>query len=138
MGKAKILMYAAWAQSLTALLGSLFMSRILNYIPCELCWYQRIFMFPLFFILTVGILKKDKNVGFYALPLSITGFLISLYHNFVYYGLISEKLSPCRPDIPCTQKQLELFGFLTIPLLSLIAFVIITFCIGAAIKLNKK
>lgn len=138
MGKAKILIYIAWAQSLAALLGSLFMSRILNFPPCELCWYQRIFMFPILFILTVGILRRDKNLGYYTLPLSITGLLISIYHNFVYYGVISENLTPCRIDVPCNKVQLELFGFITIPLLSLIAFAIITSCIAVALKTNKK
>lgn len=122
----KNLSYFAWIVALIATLGSIYMSQVLRFTPCTLCWYQRIFMFPLLFILTVGILTKDKKMYLYVLPLSITGLIISIYHNLIYYGFISESLSPCYQGVACNTKQLELFGFITIPLLSLISFSAIT------------
>lgn len=134
----KILSYVAWTQALLATLGSLLMSRVLNFAPCELCWYQRALMFPLVVVIAVGILRKDKNMPFYALPLSIGGLIVASYHNLLYYDLIPKTISPCTIGASCTQKQLELFGFITIPLLSLISFAIITFCITLILKNNKK
>lgn len=134
----KTLSYVAWGQSLLATLGSLFMSRVLLFPPCELCWYQRALMFPLVIVIAVGILRKDKNMPYYALPLSIGGLIVALYHNFLYYGFIPEAISPCTIGVPCTQKQLEIFGFITIPFLSFIAFAIITICLTLVYKNNKK
>lgn len=110
----------------TSTLGSLYFSEILKLTPCILCWYQRIAMYPLIIIFTVGIWKKDKNIPFFALPLSIIGLIISFYHNLLYYKIIPESTAPCTLGISCTTKQIEWFGFLTIPLLSLLAFATIT------------
>lgn len=134
----KILSYIAWIQALVATLGSLAMSRVFNFLPCELCWYQRALMFPLVAVIAVGILRKDKNMPYYALPLSIVGLLVATYHNLLYYGVVSEAISPCAIGSPCTARQLDLFGFVTIPLLSLISFAIITICLTLVYKNNKK
>ena len=134
----KTFSYVAWTQALLATLGSLFMSRFLHFPPCELCWYQRALMFPLVVVIAVGILRKDKNMPFYALPLSIGGLIVASYHNLLYYGLIPETISPCTIGASCTQKQLELFGFVTIPLLSFISFAIITFCMVLVLKKKTK
>ncbi len=114
------------------------MSRVLGFPPCELCWYQRILMFPLVAILTVGILKKDKNLPLYVLPLSIAGLIIAAYHNLLYYGVIPESINPCILGVSCLERQLELFGFITIPLLSLVSFAIINLCMALMLKGNKK
>ena len=110
----------------TSTLGSLYFSEILRLTPCIVCWYQRITMYPLIIIFIVGIWKKDKNTHLFALPLSISGLLISFYHNLLYYKIIPESTAPCTLGISCTTKQIEWFGFLTIPLLSLLAFSTIT------------
>lgn len=120
------LIYLAWFQALIATFGSLFFSEVMFLPPCTLCWYQRILMYPLVIVLTVGILLRDKNVKFYALPLSLIGLAISIYHNLLYYGVIAESLAPCRMGISCTTRQIEWFGFITIPLLALTAFIVIT------------
>lgn len=112
--------------SLTSTLGSLYFSEILKLPPCLLCWYQRIFMYPLVVIFAIGIWKKDKNIPFFALPLSIIGTVIAAYHNLLYYKIIPESLAPCTLGISCTTKQIELLGFITIPFLSLLAFISIT------------
>lgn len=118
--------YLAWATALVSLLGSLFFSNVLRYPPCVLCWYQRIAMYPLAIILTVGVLRKDKLMYLYVLPLSIIGLVIAIYHNLLYYKILPESISACTVGVSCATKQLEWLGFITIPLLSLIAFTIIT------------
>ena len=112
--------------SLTSTLGSLYFSEILKLPPCLLCWYQRICMYPLVIIFAVGILKKDKNIPYFALPLSIIGLIIAAYHNLLYYKIIPESLAPCTLGISCTTKQIEWLGFITIPFLSLLSFIVIT------------
>jgi disulfide bond formation protein DsbB len=114
--------YIAWFQAIAATLGSLFFSEIMHLPPCVLCWYQRIFMYPLTILLGVGIWKKDKNIADYALPLSIGGLLVALYHNLLYYGIIPESQAPCSAGVSCTTKFFAWFGFITIPFLSFLAF----------------
>lgn len=138
MKLSKAILYLAWLQAWVATLGSLFFSEVMKFPPCKLCWFQRIFMYPLVAILTVGIVNKDKNVHRYVLPLSITGFFIALYHNLIYYHIISESLVPCSQGVSCTTKFFAWFGFITIPLLSLIAFTVITVCMLWYKKYSKK
>lgn len=121
----KYVLYIAFFQAFTAMLISLFFSEILKFPPCVLCWYQRIFMYPLVVIFAVGILKKDKLVSFYAWPLIAAGWLIALYHNLLYYNILPEAAAPCINGVSCTTKFIEWFGFITIPFLSLTAFTIL-------------
>lgn len=121
------LVYLAWFQALIATLGSLFFSEIMQLTPCVLCWYQRITMYPLLLILTVGILLRDQRLRFYVLPLSLIGLAIAVYHNLLYYKVIPESIAPCTAGVSCTTRQIEWFGFITIPLMALTAFTIITF-----------
>lgn len=116
---------SAWLLVTFATLGSLFFSEVLHYPPCVLCWYQRIVMYPLVLILGIGYVRKDKGCIIYAWPLAIIGFLIAVYHNLLYYNILPEAAAPCLAGVSCTTKYIEWFGFITIPLLSLVAFVII-------------
>ncbi len=109
--------------SLMAVAGSLFFSEILKIPPCDLCWYQRIFIYPLAFIIPVGIIRRDKNISAYTLSLLVPGTLIALYHNLLYYGMIEKPLIPCKAGVSCTSRDFEFFGFLGIPLMSLLAFI---------------
>ncbi|MDD5318466.1 MAG: disulfide oxidoreductase [Candidatus Pacebacteria bacterium] len=120
-------LYKAWIVSILAMLGSLYFSEILKFAPCVLCWYQRIAIYPLVAILAVGILKKDRGVHFYALPLAIFGLIVSIYQNLLYWNIIPENLAPCVAGVSCTTRYIEYFGFITIPLLALVALVIIIF-----------
>lgn len=131
-------LYKAWALSLLAMVGSLYFSEILHLPPCILCWYQRICMYPLVVILALGIILKDKKAVLYALPLSLIGLGISLYHNLLYYKILPEALAPCVNGISCTTKQLELFGFLTIPLMALIGFIFINTILILGLKFQKE
>ncbi len=81
-------------------------------------------MYPLVFVFGVGLWKNDRGVWAYAFPLALVGLIIAAYHNLLYYGFVSEGLVPCTKELSCTTRQLELFGFITIPLMSLGGFVL--------------
>lgn len=108
--------------ALAGVLGSLYFSEIMKFPPCALCWYQRICLYPLALIFAVALWTEDQNYKKYALPFILIGLLVSLYHNLLYYGLISATLTPCTKELSCTAKQLELFGVITIPMLSFLSF----------------
>lgn len=116
------LMFGCWLIASVATLGSLFLDKALGIEPCSLCWYQRIFMYPLVVILLVGLLPLDRRVTRYALPLAIVGWMTALYHLLMYVGIIPESLQPCGSGPSCVQDDLGLFGFVNIPMLSLLAF----------------
>ena len=123
------LAYAAWIIALLATVGSLFFSEVMNLPPCALCWYQRIATYPLVLIIGVGIVLRDPRMKYYALPLSLGGLAIAVYHNLLYYGVIPEAAAPCTQGVSCTEAQIEWFGFITIPLMSLVAFVVMSLCL---------
>jgi disulfide bond formation protein DsbB len=120
-----LLVFSAWLIAAMATLGALFMSEVMGFAPCVLCWYQRIFMFPLVFVLAAGLFPLDPKVLRYALPLAIGGLLVAGFHVLLTVGIIPETLAPCRQGIPCKTIQVEWFGFVTIPLLSFLAFLTI-------------
>lgn len=124
----KNILYIAWMQALAALLGSLYFSEIAGLPPCILCWIQRIFMYPLVVIIAVGIYRRDKSVPYYVLPLAIPGFFVAFYQHLLQVGVISEKLAPCTVGISCVTKYWSLFDFITLPLLSVVAFAVVTLC----------
>lgn len=86
-------------------------------------------MYPLVIILGSALWSEDKRFYRTALPLSGIGLLIAVYHNLLYYKIIPDSITPCSQGVSCTTKQIELLGFLTIPLMSLISFLIL-FTIG--------
>jgi len=116
------LLFLAWILATVATLGSLFFSEIMGLKPCVLCWYQRIFMYPLVVILLLGMFPLDKGVIRYALPLAALGWLFAIYHYLLYSGYIPEGLQPCDKEASCAEINLELFGFITIPMLSILAY----------------
>jgi len=119
------LIFISWLISMLSTLGSLFFSEVMSLVPCELCWYQRIFMFPLAIILLFGLHPLDTRVVKYALPIAGIGLLFTIYHCLLFYGFIPESLQPCREGISCADDSMVLFGVLPIPLLSLTAFIAI-------------
>ncbi len=116
------LLFTAWVIVTGSTLGSLFFSHVMEFAPCVLCWYQRIFLFPLVIILGAGLFPFDKNVIKYSLPLAILGWGTAFYHNLLYSDIIPQTLQPCSRGVSCTEKYIDLFGFITIPMLSLMAF----------------
>jgi disulfide bond formation protein DsbB len=122
-----IALLAAWI----ATCGSLFISEVIGWQPCLLCWYQRIAMYPLALLLSIGILRRDRGLHFYVLPLALLGAPISLYH----YLLIKTNLfaaPPCTVGIPCTVDYIDWLGFINIPFLALTAFLIIIVMMAAS------
>jgi disulfide bond formation protein DsbB len=120
------LCFAAFLVAATATLGSLFFSEVMQLPPCSLCWFQRIFMFPLPLVLLVGLLPYDPRVGRYALPLALGGLGIAVWHTLLYVGVLPETAAPCRQGVPCARPTFALFGVLSIPVLSLLAFTLLT------------
>lgn len=118
--------YLAWLVALSATIGSLYFSEIRNFPACNLCWYQRIFMYPLTLLIPVGIATRDKMLPRYVLPMSIPGGFLALYHTLLQQGIITERVVSCGIGVSCVTKQLDILGFVTIPFLSLTAFVVIT------------
>lgn len=110
--------YIAWLVNIVAFAGSMYFSNVMMLPPCMLCWYQRICIFPLTILFAVGFLKKDKNILTYALPLVSIGWIISLYHNLLYYKIIPKAITACTSGVSCTDKQIEYLGFITIPLMA--------------------
>jgi disulfide bond formation protein DsbB len=129
------IIFMCWIVASVSTLGSLFFSEIMELPPCALCWYQRAFMFPLVIILLVGLFSFDKSIIKYALPLAIAGWGFALYHYLLYSGFIPESIQPCSQGVSCSETYLDLFGFLTIPMLSLISFSII---IGLLLILRRR
>ena len=117
------LLFLGWLLVTVSTTISLFFSSVLEYEPCVLCWYQRICLFPMIFILAAGLFPTfDKSVIKYALPLAIAGGLTAFYHTLLYAGVIPENIQPCSKGVSCTEKYIELFGFVSIPMLSFLAF----------------
>lgn len=116
------ILFVCWLVASVSTLGSIFFSEIMEFPPCALCWYQRIFMFPLVPILFVGLFPFEKAVVKFALPVAVAGWGFAFYHFLVYTGFIPESIQPCSQGVSCSDTYLDLFGFVTIPLLSLISF----------------
>lgn len=117
------LLFLCWLLVSVSTTISIFFSSVLEYEPCVLCWYQRICLFPLILIFATGLFPAfDKSVIKFALPLAIVGGLTALYHTLLYEAIIPESIQPCSKGVSCTEKYIELFGFVSIPLLSFLAF----------------
>lgn len=116
------LIFVAWLIATMSTLGALFLGEVMALPTCVLCWYQRIFMFPLVLILPIGLFPFDTKVIRYALPLAVLGWLLAVFHQLLVVGVIPESLKPCTQGVPCSVKVIEWFGFVTIPILSIAAF----------------
>ncbi|MBL7002479.1 MAG: disulfide bond formation protein B [Gammaproteobacteria bacterium] len=120
-----LIIFACWLIALVSTLGSLFFSNVMGFESCVLCWYQRIFMYPLVIIFLVGLFPLDQNVIRFSLPLAVIGWCFAVYHYLLYMGFIPEDLKPCGEGASCTEVNLEMFGFITIPMLSILSYSII-------------
>jgi disulfide bond formation protein DsbB len=116
------IIFLCWIIASVSTLGSLFFSEVMEFPPCALCWYQRVFMFPLVLIFFIGLFPFDKSTIKYAFPTALAGWGFAFYHFLLYSGFIPESVQPCSQGVSCSETYLDLFGFLTIPLLSLISF----------------
>ncbi|MGB2994034.1 MAG: disulfide oxidoreductase [Paenisporosarcina sp.] len=135
--KSENILLFMWVVSLTATMGSLFFSEIRGYEPCELCWIQRIFMYPLVLILGIAYVQKNARIAVTTAIFSVIGGAISLYH----YGLqkvsfLSENAPACG-RVSCTGEYINIFGFITIPFLALTAFILIAISSFMILKDSK-
>jgi disulfide bond formation protein DsbB len=113
--------HAALVVAAVATAGSLYFSIGLGLVPCDLCWYQRILMYPLVPFIAVG-LWRDDALAPYVLPLSAGGFGVAAYHNYLQ---MTPATGSCTGEVPCGVVQYSFQG-VTIPQMSLVAFGIIT------------
>ncbi len=109
---------------LGATAGSLYFSEARNFTPCDLCWYQRIAMYPLGVLLAMAVVRKDRSIVPYGLVLAVIGGGISIYHYQLQ--LFPDQGSTCDFSAPCTFQWVDVFGFVSIPLLALGCFISIT------------
>jgi disulfide bond formation protein DsbB len=128
--------HLAFLVAVTATLGSLYYSEIRHFLPCTLCWYQRILMYPLVIIILVGIVERDRLLPAFVLPFSIIGMFVSGYHYLVEWG-ITESPTACSATIPCSYRWVNYFGFISIPLMAFTAFVLITILMFATWRAYK-
>lgn len=123
LGAAWPALFGAWAVSLAASLGALFVGEVMGQVPCSLCWHQRAFMFPLAILLAVACYRSDTGVWRYAAPLAAIGSLIAGWHTLLFYGVVSEAIQPCSASGPsCSGEGMMLLGWAPLPVLSLLAF----------------
>jgi len=132
------LAFAAWLIATVSTLGALFFGEVMELPPCSLCWYQRIFMFPMALVLPFGLLPFDRKVVRATLPLAGVGLVLATVHVLLVEGIIPERVAPCRQGVPCSETVAEWFGFVTIPLLSLMAFTTITVLLAVASRRSPK
>ncbi|MFJ8065982.1 disulfide oxidoreductase [Psychrobacillus sp. NPDC096426] len=116
----------AWIASIIAMVGSLFFSERMGFIPCTLCWYQRILMYPLVVFLGIAFYRNDRDIYKYVLPISIFGIVVSSYHYALQKIPSMHEFSSCTSGVPCSGQYINWFGFVTIPFLALVAFIFIT------------
>lgn len=131
--RAWTLVFTAWCIAGASTLGALFFGEVMKLPPCSLCWYQRIFMFPLALVLPFALFPFDRNVVRSALPLVGVGGLLAALHVLLVAGIVPERIAPCRQGVPCSETVIEWFGFVTIPLLSLVAFATMATLLTAAL-----
>ena len=119
------LLFLAWLVAVAASLGALFVGEVMGQAPCNLCWHQRICMFPLAIVLAVASFRVDVGIWRYALPLAAAGVLIAGFHSLQYAGLVPKTIEPCGAGPSCTDANMTILGGVPLPFLSLAAFTMI-------------
>jgi len=128
----------AWLTALVATMGSLYLSEVWHFVPCELCWYQRIFMYPLVVILGIASYRQQTVMVPYVLPVVAIGGCISIYHIIIQKLPKNSDIAACGVgDVSCQDDYLYWFGWITIPMLALAAFVIIAISLMQARRLGR-
>lgn len=129
---------AAWLVAVLATAGALFIGEVMLMPPCNLCWYQRICMFPLALLLGMACYGEDRRGAVYALPLAVAGSAVALYHTLLVAGAIPKTWVPCSAGVSCADQKLEILNGIQIPWLSLLAFVAITALLTVYLKRTSK
>jgi disulfide bond formation protein DsbB len=118
-------LWLAWVVALTCTLGSLYLSEVAHFIPCKLCWYQRIAMYPLAVLLLVAAIKHSTEIARATLPLIAIGASISVYHYLLERFPSMSGAATCDPTAPCTIVWIWRFHYLSIPAMALSGFLLI-------------
>ena len=130
-------LWIAWGIALVATLGSLFFSEISQFVPCRLCWFQRIGMYPLAAILLIAAIRRDTRGGaLYSLPLAAFGAIVAIYHIYIEYHPEAETAG-CKIGAPCSVKWIDKLGYITIPVLALTAFSAILILLVMALSRSR-
>ena len=116
--------WMAFGVAALATVGSLIFSEVIGYEPCELCWYQRIAMYPMVVIFGVDLWREESRTRRYALPLAVVGCAISIYHYLIQVFPAAES-GVCGNGVSCTARYVEEFGFVSIPFMAGVAFALI-------------
>lgn len=112
----------AWLVAAVAMFGSLYYSEHAGFVPCKLCWYQRICMYPLVVILAIAAIRRDRGIRVYVIPLAAIGAIISSYHSWIQAFPPEGGTSFCTLEAPCTARYVWEFGFVSIPFMALSGF----------------
>jgi len=120
---------AAFVIALAATLGALFIGEVLGQMPCTLCWYQRIAMFPLVPILGLALWRGDGMARPYGLPLALAGLAVAGWHSGLYAGVLPAPIVPCTENGPSCTGEAQMILGVPIPYLSLFAFAAILACL---------
>ncbi len=115
----------AWIVAVVTTAGSLYYSEHLGFLPCELCWYQRILMYPLTIVLGVAVLRRDQKVWITGLVFVVLGAPLSMYHWLVERVPSFAESSSCSLTAPCSAPYFEKYGFITLAWMCLSSFLLI-------------
>lgn len=112
--------------SMAAVIGSLGFSEGFDYIPCKLCWAQRIFHYPQVILFSLALYYKDSNVWKYSLWLSIIGFLFAGYQVLIQFfpelaGSAVCGIVPAAGN--CSDVLIQVYGYISIPVMSFTLFI---------------
>lgn len=132
------LLALAWLIAAVATAGALFIGEVMGMTPCVLCWYQRIFMFPLALVLGIACFANDRRGAVYALPLALGGSVLAAYHTLLVAGHIPKAWIPCGTGVSCADQKLEIFDGVQIPWLSLAAFLLIAILLIVYLRKTSK
>ncbi len=132
----KYILHFLFGLSLSAVVGSLAYSQVIGFPPCELCWVQRIFIYPQALLTFIALLKKDKGIVDYLLPFSVIGGAVALYQSFIHWGFSVVSLGGCTALLggECAKVYVHSFGYITIPFMS---FTIFAYAIVAVLLYYK-
>ena len=120
----RLSLWLAWIVAAVATAGSLYFSEVAHYVPCQLCWYQRIAMYPLAGVLLVAAVRKDWSARWYCLPMLIAGVGVSAYHYFIEWKPAFGE-SACSVGPACTDIWFRRLGFVTLAFMALSGFIAI-------------
>ena len=132
------LLLLAWLVATTATLGALFLGEVMGMTPCVLCWYQRIFMFPIAIVLGIACFSDDRRGAVYGLALALGGLVVAGYHTLLVADLIPKSWVPCSAGVSCADQKLEILNGVQILWLSLAAFMALAFLLVVYLRKSSR